>query len=79
MHPIAAKNDRMHDTVKHTNAHFTFGVKSGRELERYQPGWELIRETSFFTVMRRYSAVGKIGDTFMRKYMNRLAVYKFKR
>ena len=75
---VAVNNGRMHDTVKNTNAEFTFGTDDGRQLESFCEGWRFIRETSFFEIMKRYSTVGKIGNKFMRKFMNRMAVYSFK-
>lgn len=77
MSPIATDNEKMHDTVKNTNARFTFGVKDGRELESYCDGWKLIKETSFFAEIKKYSVAGKIGSLLAGKFMNRLAVYKF--
>lgn len=78
MTPVATGNEKMHDTVKNTNAKFTFGVSDGKMLEGYCEGWELIKETSFFAEMRKYSMVGKIGSLFGEKIMNRIAVYKFR-
>ena len=78
MSPAATGNEKMHDTVKYTNAKFRFGVSDGVELESYCEGWKLKKEVSFFEIMKRYSMVGKIGNAFMKKFMNRMAVYTFK-
>lgn len=77
MSPIATGNEKYHDTVKNTNARFTFGVKDGHELESFCEGFRLIKETNFFAQMRKYSTIGKIGSVVGGKIMNRLAVYKF--
>ena len=78
MSPLAVSNEKMHDTVKNTNAKFTYGVEDGKELESYCEGWKLIKETSFFEIMKRYSTVGKIGNLIAGKYMNRMALYRFR-
>ena len=77
MHPAAAGNSRHHNTVKHTNAQFRWGIADGAELEKLCEGYQLLRETSFFAEMRKYTLAGKIGDLFFRKYNDRLAVYRF--
>ena len=77
MHPIAMGNEKIHDTVKSTNAKFTFGTENGKELESYCSGLKLIKEANFFAEMRKHHLVGKIGSLFAGKIMNRLAVYKF--
>ena len=78
MPSIVTGNERMHDTVKNTKAHFTFGINDGKEMEKFCDGFTLLRESSFFEAMKRYSWLGWIGDKLFRKIMNRLAIYEFK-
>ena len=77
MHPMAANNSKHHDTVKNTNAQFHWGIADGQEVEALCEGYRFLRETSFFEEMKKYTAAGKIGDLFFRKFNDRLAVYRF--
>ena len=79
MHPMAADNGKYHDTVKNTNAQFHWGIADGRELEFLCSGYKMLREISFFEKMQKYSAAGKIGNLFFRKFNDRLAVYRFQK
>ena len=47
MHPKMMK-ERMHDTVKRTNAKFGWGTRTGKELPELNPKLELIKESSFW-------------------------------
>lgn len=53
MHPKMMK-EKMHDTVKHTNAKFGWGTKTGKELSELNPKLELIKESSFWDEMIRW-------------------------
>ncbi len=77
MHPFAAKNTEKHDTVKNTNAVFKWGIEDGHELEELCDDYQLLRETSFFEEMKKYTLAGKIGNVFFKKFNDRLAVYRF--
>ena len=79
MHPMAADNGKYHDTVKNTNAQFHWGIADGRDLEFLCSGYKMLREISFFEEMKKYSAAGKIGNLFFRKFNDRLAVYRFRK
>ena len=74
MHPKMMK-EKMHDTVKHTNAKFGWGTRTGKELSELGPKLELIKESSFWDEMKKYTLVGKIGSVLARDLNNRLAVY----
>ena len=76
MHPKMMK-EKMHDTVKHTNAKFGWGTRTGKELSELNPKLELIKESSFWDEMKKYTLVGKIGSVLARDLNNRLAVYKW--
>ena len=56
MHPKMMK-EKMHDTVKHTNAKFGWGPRTGRELPELNPKLELIKESSFWDEMKKYTLV----------------------
>ena len=76
MHPKMMK-EKMHDTVKHTNAKFGWGTRTGKELSELNPKLELIKESSFWDEMKKYTLVGKIGSVLARDLNNRLSVYKW--
>lgn len=76
MHPKMMK-EKMHDTVKHTNAKFGWGTKTGKELSELNPKLELIKESSFWEEMKKYTLVGKLGSVLAKGLNNRLAVYRW--
>ena len=76
MHPKMMK-EKMHDTVKHTNAKFGWGTRTGKELSELDPKLELIKESSFWDEMKKYTLAGKIGSVLAKDLNNRLAVYKW--
>lgn len=76
MHP-KMMNEKMHDTVKNTNAKFGWGTVTGEELLPLDTKLTLIKELSFWEEMKKYSLIGKIGSVFAGKLNNRLAVYKW--
>ncbi|MCM1543617.1 MAG: class I SAM-dependent methyltransferase [Blautia sp.] len=78
MHPKMMK-EKVHDTVKHTNAKFGWGTKTGNDLLELDPKLELIRESSFWDEMKKYTLVGKIGSVMAKNLNNRLAVYRWER
>lgn len=77
MHP-KMMNEKMHDTVKRTNAKFGWGTTSGEEFCALDPRLALIRETSFWEEMKKHTVFGKLGSVFAKKLNNRLAVYRWK-
>ena len=76
MHPKMMK-EKIHDTVKHTNAKFGWGTRTGNELSELNPKLELIKESSFWDEMKKYTLVGKIGSVLVKDLNNRLAVCKW--
>lgn len=76
MHPKMMK-EKMHDTVKHTNAKFGWGTETGNDLLELDPKLELVKESSFWDEMKKYTLVGKIGSVIAKKLNNRLAVYRW--
>ena len=76
MHP-KMMNEKMHDTVKNTNAKFGWGTVTGKDLIPLDTKLTLIKERSFWEEMKKYSLIGKIGSVFAGKLNNRLAVYRW--
>lgn len=81
MHPGAVKGSKHHDTVKHTNAVFRWGIKSGKELEQICPGFYFVKEKSFNSVMKKYTIRGKLFASLpvIRNYNDRLAIFSFRK
>lgn len=76
MHPKMMK-EKMHDTVKHTNAKFGWGTETGNDLLELDPKMELVKESSFWDEMKKYTLAGKIGSVIAKNLNNRLAVYRW--
>ncbi|MBR0149245.1 MAG: class I SAM-dependent methyltransferase [Lachnospiraceae bacterium] len=57
---ILMKNEKHHDTVSKTNAHFMSGTDSGQEIADLVDGFRLIEEHSFNDEMKKYSIRGKM-------------------
>ncbi|WP_312092085.1 class I SAM-dependent methyltransferase [Aminipila sp.] len=81
MHPAAAKGSKHHDTVKHTNATFKWGIKSGKEMELLCHGVKLIDEKSFNCEMKKHSVRGWLFATIpgIRNFNDRLAVFHIRK
>lgn len=77
MHP-KMMNEKMHDTVKRTNAKFGWGTTSGEELCALEPRLTLMRETSFWEEAKKHTVFGKLGSVFAKNLNNRLAVYRWR-
>ncbi len=75
--PFIEKNSRHHDAVKHTNATFGWGTKSGEEYLELEPRIQLISEHSYNEEMKKYSIRGKLFAIIGKNINNRLAVYKW--
>lgn len=76
MHPKMMK-EKVHDTVKHTNAKFGWGTVNGAELLPLDNRLKLVSENSFFDEMKKYTLIGKIGNALAKGLNNRLAIYKW--
>ena len=79
MHPMAVKNTEHHDTVGKTNAVFRWGIADGKEMEQLCSKIKFVTEVNFFEEIKKYSFAGKIGKLFFKKFMDRMAVYNFKK
>lgn len=75
--PFLEKNSKHHDAVKHTNATFGWGTKSGREYLDLEPRMKLVLERSYNEEMKKYSVRGKLFAIIGKNMNNRLAVFKW--
>ena len=75
--PFLEKNSKHHDAVKHTNASFGWGTKSGTEYLDLEPRMTMVSEKSYNEEMKKYSIRGKLFAIIGKKLNNRLAVYRW--
>ena len=75
--PFLEKHSKHHDAVKHTNATFGWGTKSGSEYIPLEPRMKLISETSYNEEMKKYSLRGKLFAIIGKNMNNRLAIFKW--
>ena len=71
------RDTKHHDAVKHTNAEFHWGTKSGKEYLELEPRMTLLSERSYNEEMKKYSIRAKLFAFFLPHLNNRLAVYKW--
>ena len=71
------KNEKHHDTVKNTNAHFMSGTESGQEIADLVDGFQLIEEHSFNEEMKKYSIRAKIFALLLPKVNDRWATFRW--
>lgn len=71
------KQEKHHDTVKNTNAHFLSGTDSGQEIADLTTGIRLIEEHSFNEEMRKYSLFGKLFALLLPKVNDRWATFRW--
>ena len=73
------KNEKRHDTVKNTNAHFASGTDSAREIADLTDGIHLIEERSFHEEMKKHSFRGKLFALLFPKMNDRWATFRWGR
>ncbi|EWM54793.1 hypothetical protein RF007C_10670 [Ruminococcus flavefaciens 007c] len=71
------KNEKHHDTVKNTNAHFMSGTESGQEIADLVDGFQLVEEHSFNEEMKKYSIRAKIFALLLPKMNDRWATFSW--
>lgn len=71
------KNEKYHDTVKNTNAHFVSGSDSGQEIADLTSGIRLVEEHSFNEEMKKYSLRAKLFALILPKFNNRWATFEW--
>jgi O-methyltransferase involved in polyketide biosynthesis len=74
---LMQKNEKHHDTVRNTNAHFRSGTDSGQEIADLTDGIKLIEEHSFNEEMSKYSIRGKLFALLLPKMNDRWATFKW--
>ena len=75
--PFLEKHGKHHDAVRHTNATFGWGTKSGREFLALEPRMKLLSEHSFNEEMKKYTLGGKFFSVIGKNINNRIAVFKW--
>ncbi len=71
------KNEKHHDTVKNTNAHFMSGTDSGQEIADLTEGFRLVEEHSFNEEMKKYSIRAKLFALLLPKMNDRWATFNW--
>ncbi len=71
------KNEKHHDTVKNTNAHFMSGTDSGQEIADLTQGIRFIEEHSFNEEMKKYSIRAKLFALLLPKFNDRWATFEW--
>ena len=71
------KNEKHHDTVKNTKAHFMSGTDSGQEIADLTQGIKLVEEHSFNEEMKKYSIRGKLFALLLPKMNDRWATFEW--
>ena len=79
MSPVVVKKIK-EKSIDASNAKFTWGIKSGRELENYNNKFKFVRDVSLTEGMKEiypvYKLLNKIG--FIRNFSNKITVLKIK-
>ena len=71
------KNEKHHDTVKNTKAHFMSGTDSGQEIADLTDGFTLVAEHSFNEEMKKHSIRGKLFALLLPKMNDRWATFRW--
>ncbi|MCR4745841.1 MAG: class I SAM-dependent methyltransferase [Lachnospiraceae bacterium] len=74
---LMQQNEKHHDTVKSTKAHFASGTDSGQEIADLVSGFDLIEEHSFNEEMKKYSIRAKLFALIFPKFNDRWATFKW--
>ena len=75
--PFLEKHGQHHDAVKHTNASFGWGTKSGKEYLALEPRLHYLSEKSYNEEMKKYSIRGKLFAIIGKNINNRLALFSW--
>ena len=76
--PLMIKKQKLHDTVKATNAVFQSGTWSGEELCNLCTGFHLVEEHSFNEEMKKYSFRGWLFAALFPNMNDRWATFNWK-
>jgi len=69
------RNEKHHDTVKNTNAHFRSGTDSAQEIANLTNGIRLLEEHSFNEEMKKNSLRGKLFALLLPNANDRWATF----
>ena len=75
--PFLEKHGSHHDAVKHTNASFGWGTKSGKEYLSLEPRLKYLSEKSYNEEMKKYTIRGKLFAVIGKNINNRMAVFSW--
>ena len=76
MHP-KMMNEKKHDTIKTTKAHFGWGTTSGEDLLPLNGSIRLIKEISISDEMKAAGGLSKLFGMIIGKLNNRLDIYEW--
>jgi len=74
---LMSKNEKYHDTVKNTSAHFRSGTDSASEIAALTDGIRMLEEHSFNEEMRKHSIRGKIFAALFPNMNDRWATFEW--
>ena len=74
---LMQKNEKHHDTVKNTRAHFMSGTDTAQEIADLTDGITLVEEHSFNEEMQKYSLRGKLFALLLPKVNDRWATFRW--
>ena len=74
---LMCKNEKYHDTVKNTKAHFRSGTDSGAEIAALTDSIRLIEEHSFNEEMSKHSIRGKLFAALLPNMNDRWATFEW--
>lgn len=72
---LMMRNEKHHDTVKSTNAHFRSGTDSAQEIADLTDGIRLLEEHSFNEEMKKYTLRGKLFALLLPNANDRWATF----
>ncbi len=72
---LLCKNEKHHDTVRNTNAHFRSGTDSAQEIADLVDGIRLVEEHSFNEEMKKHSIRGKLFAALLPNINDRWATF----
>ncbi len=74
---LMCKNEKYHDTVKNTNAHFRSGTDTAQEIADLVDGIKLLEEHSFNEEMKKHSFRGWLFAALLPKMNDRWATFEW--
>ena len=70
-------NEKKHDTIKTTKAHFGWGTTSGEDLLPLNDSIRLIKEINISDEMKAAGGLSKLFGMIIGKLNNRLDIYEW--